>query len=103
MKTNENHVHKYMPIALEDTSLLIIHSDMLGDLIGDLHEMAEMIDTLINIRKSEELSVKHSIKKLVKIMQTQVDNESECMAIEVTAQDIIDKWIEIIDDGEIEI
>ena len=103
MKTNENHAHKYMPIALEDTSLLIIHSDMLDDLIDDLHQMADMIDTLIEMRKSEELSPKYSIKKLVQIMQTQVDNESECMAIEVTAQEIIDKWIEIIDDGEIEI
>ena len=103
MKTNENHAHKYMPIALEDTSLLIIHSDMLDDLIDDLHQMADMIDTMIDMRKGEELSLKHSIKKLVDIMETQAINELECIAIEVTAQDIIDKWIEIIDDGEIEI
>ena len=101
MKTNEN--HKYMPIALEDTSLIIIHSDMLDDLIDDLHQMADMIDSMLDMRKGEELSLKHSIKKLVDIMETQASNELECIAIEVTTQDIIDKWIEIIDDGEIEI
>ena len=103
MKTNENHAHKYMPIALEDSSLLIIHSNMLDDLIDDLHQMADMIDTMIDMRKDEELSLKHSIKKLVDIMETQASHELECIAIEVTAQDIIDKWIKVIEDGEIEI